>query len=399
MSSLKQPIIGVFVDHQVIIVLNKQKDKFKSYHRIAELAKSSREAGVTLYFFSFKNFDFRQKLIFGTYFDKGSKKWKQTYYPLPHVLYNRCAGGGASKLIVEHILDILDEHQVIKVNSKSYFDKWEVYQDLSQIPEVSKYLPYSVMYKKDSDLKKFLKRNNEVYLKGVRGGRGKWIFRIRKLPNGDFEYGYHGNNMVIVEVKRWDDLVQIIHKFYGKRKFIIQKAINLMTLQDSKIDFRAELQRDGKGELEIIGVCARIGKGKSPITIHSSAYPIEYFFKEFLHYSEEEVNELMGRINEFLVTIYHALEKVYGLFGEIGIDFGIDQDGEIWFIEPNSKSAKVSLMKAYDQETFHKAFLNPVLFSKYLYKKRKEEISKKNSSKSIDRHRDHDGEGGNNGEA
>jgi hypothetical protein len=394
LSTIKRPIIGVFVDHSVIIFLNKQIDKFKSYQRILELAKSSREAGVTLYFFSINNFDFREKLIFGTYFDKHSKKWKQTYYPLPDVLYNRCAGGGARKLIVEHILDILDEHQVIKVNSKSYFDKWEVYQDLSQIPEVSKYLPYSVMYKEDSDLKKFLKLNNEVYLKGVRGGRGRWIFRIRKQPNEYFEYGYHVNNMVIVEVKKWNDLVQKIHRFYGEREFIIQKAINLITLQDSKVDFRAELQRDGKGELKIIGVSARMGKWKSPITIHSSAYPIEYFFKEFLHYSEEKVNELMGRINSFLVTIYHALEKVYGLFGEIGIDFGIDQDGEIWFIEPNSKSAKVSLMKAYDEETFHKAFLNPMLFSKYLYKKRKEEISKKNSSKSIDRDRDRHSEGG-----
>ncbi len=371
LSTLKRPIIGVFVNHSVIKVLNKQKDKFKSYHRIIELAKSSREAEVTLYFFSFYNFDFNQKLIFGTYFDKDSKKWKQKYYPLPDVLYNRCAGGGASKLIVEHILDILDEHQVIKVNSKSYFDKWEVHQDLSEIPEVSKYLPYSVMYKEESDLKKFLKRNNEVYLKGVRGGRGKWIFRIRKQPNGYFEYGYHGNNKVIVEVKKWDDLVEKIQKFYGKRKFIIQKAINLITLQDSIIDFRAELQRDGKGKLKIIGVSARMGKWKSPITIHSSAYPIEYFFREFLHYSEEKVNELMERINEFLVTIYHSLEKVYGSFGEIGIDFGIDQDGEIWFIEPNSKSAKVSLMKAYDKKTFHKAFLNPLCFSKYLYKKKR----------------------------
>ncbi|MDQ0157915.1 YheC/YheD family protein [Robertmurraya andreesenii] len=69
----------------------------------------------------------------------------------------------------------------------------------------------------------------------------------------------------------------------------------------------------------------------------------------------------------YSITIYESLEKVYGTFGEIGIDFGIDQAGEIWFIEPNSKSAKVSLMKAYDQETFHQAFVNPLLYAKYLY--------------------------------
>ena len=67
---------------------------------------------------------------------------------------------------------------------------------------------------------------------------------------------------------------------------MIQKAIDLIKINDSKVDFRAELQRDGEGKINIIGVSARIGESQSPITIHSSAYPIEKFFKEFLFYSD-----------------------------------------------------------------------------------------------------------------
>ena len=367
MMPLKRPIVGTFINHSVITRLKKQNYKFNSYKRIQELAKASVDAGVTLFFFSIKDFDFKRNVILGTSFDIDSNQWKQDYFPLPDVLYNRRAGGGSNKFIAEHIEDVLDEHQVIKVNSQSYFDKWEVYQDLSQINEVRKYLPYSVMYQEESDLRKFLKKNNEAYLKGVRGGRGRWIFRIRKKPEGKFEYSYYVNKMFTGQAESWDDLVREIHKFFGERKFIIQKGINLIKINDSKIDFRAELQRDGEGKINIIGVCARIGKSRSPITIHSSAYPIEIFLKEFLYYPDITLKELMARVHRFLFTIYESLEKVYGTFGEIGIDFGIDQDGEIWFIEPNSKSAKVSLMKAYDQETFHQAFLNPLLFSKYLY--------------------------------
>lgn len=369
-NTSNRPVIGVFVDHAVIRRLIKQKSLFKSYPRLEALAKASFEADVTLYYFSTNNFDFMQNLVFGTSFNFQLNKWEQQYFPLPDVLYNRRAGGGPSRFIFEHIEQIFEERQVVKINSKSYFDKWEVYQDLSQVSKVRKYLPYSVVYEQERHLKKFLKKNDEAYLKGVRGGRGKWIFRVRKLPEGKFEYSYYVDDVLSIGQVEWAELIEEIQKFYGERKFIIQKAINLLKVEDSKVDFRAELQRDGEGKLNILGVCSRIGISQSPITIHSSAYPIEYFFKEFLQYSDEKINKLTGKIHKFLTKIYKALEKVYGVFGEIGIDFGIDQDGEIWFIEPNSKSAKVSLMKAYDDETFYHAFLNPVLFSKYLFYKK-----------------------------
>lgn len=372
---LKRPIVGTFIHYSLITRLKKQNYKFKSYNRLLELAKASVEAGVTLFFFSIKDFDFKQNVIVGTSFDIGSNQWKQDYYPLPDVLYHR-ASEGSNKFIIEHIEDILDQHQVIRVNYQSYFDKWEVYRDLSQIDEASKYLPYSVLYQEVSDLKNFLKQNNEAYLKGVRGGRGRWIFRIQKKPKGKFEYSYYVSKTITGQAESWEDLVKEIFKFFGERKFIIQKEIDLIKINDSKVDFRAELQRDGEGKINIIGVSARIGKKQSPITIHSSAYPIELLLKEFLYYPDNVLKELMAKIHQFLFTIYESLEKVYGTFGEMGIDFGIDQDGDIWFIEPNAKSAKVSLMKAYDQETFHQAFVNPLLFSKYLYMKKSNESDK-----------------------
>lgn len=260
MRTLKRPIIGTFVNHSVIRRLKKQDYEFNSYQRIIGLSKASVDAGVTLYYFSVRDFDLKRNVILGTIFDIDSNQWKQYYFPLPDILYNRRAGGGSNKYIGEHIENVLNEHQVIKVNSQSYFDKWEFYQDLSQNTEVRKYLPYSVMYQDESDLEDFLKLNNEAYLKGVRGGRGRAIFRVRQQPTGKFEYSYFVDNMFIDEAECWDDLVREVHKFFGKRKFIIQKAIKLIKVNESNIDFRAELQRDGEGKVNIIGVCARIEK-------------------------------------------------------------------------------------------------------------------------------------------
>ena len=132
MRTLKRPIIGTFVNHSVIRRLKKQDYEFNSYQRIIGLSKASVDAGVTLYYFSTNNFDFKRNLILGTSFDIDSNQWKQDYFPLPDILYNRRSGGRSSKFIGEHIEHVLNEHQVIKVNSQSYFDKWEVYRDLSQ---------------------------------------------------------------------------------------------------------------------------------------------------------------------------------------------------------------------------------------------------------------------------
>lgn len=360
MITLKKPIVGVFMNHSIIRKLGKQNYNFKSYPRIIELAKASHETDVTLYFFSSKNFDFKQKRVLGTFYDTESARWRQKEFPLPDVLYNR---RGSSK----NIETILEQHNVLKINSKSHFNKWEVHQNLSSIANMKEYLPYTKMYKQEADLTEFLETHDEAYLKGILGGRGRWIFRVRKLPEGSYEYSYFVHNLVVGQCDNWDDLIRKVQKFYGNRTFVIQKAIDLIHIEDRKIDFRAELQRTSNEEIQIIGVCARIGKSKSPITIHSSAYPLEVFLKDFLYLSEDDIQQITKKIHEFLYSIYTTLEKVFGTFGEIGIDFGLDQSGRLWFIEPNAKSAKVSLMKAYDAQTFHQAFVNPLNFAKYLF--------------------------------
>ena len=265
---------------------------------------------------------------------------------------------------IEHVLE---QRRVLKVNSKSYFDKWEVYRDLSQSSRVGKYLPYTIKYTEEKDLYEFLEDYGEAYLKGVRGGRGEWIMRVRKRSNGNYQYSHFLDKVVVGEVETWEGLIQAINKFFGNRTFVIQKVIDLIRVDNQNVDFRAELQRDGNGQLNIVGVCARIGKSNSPITIHSSAYPLEVFLGKFMNYSDDEIGEMTEKVNEFVVSIYQELEEVYGGFGEIGIDFGLDRKGRIWFIEPNSKSAKVSLMKAYDKKTFHLACANPLFYAKRLY--------------------------------
>lgn len=366
MTKYKRPIIGVYVTRSTTRRLVNGDYDTKSYPRIISLAEAGIMEHTTLYFFSRLKTGSDKNSLVGTYYDISSRTWKQKTFPLPDILYSR--RDSTAKL---H--QYLDQRGIIRFNAQPGFNKWEVYERLHNETAIKHLFPKTVRFNDKSDLIKFLDSEKEVYLKGHHGGRGKWIFRVRKMPKNKLEYSYFRDKMETGLVNDVDELMPEIEKFYVGRPFLMQSAIDTIQLGDSKVDFRAELQRDGRGKLSIVGIAARIGISDSPITIHSSAYPIEVFFEKFLHYSDKKIDKLMSRIKTFLFSIYTTIEKSYGTFGEIGIDFGIDKEHNIWFIEPNSKSAKVSLMKAYDKKTFNRAFLNPVRFCKYLYNQKNRE--------------------------
>lgn len=367
-TDLTRPIIGVFINNNKINKLVNGDDDFKSYPRIYEMARASKEANVTLYYFSTINWEQRteDERLLGTYYDESDSIWKQRLFPIPDVLYDRGGGGKNTRDIAEHIRTIYNQR---KVNSISYFSKWDVFNELKEFPETAHYLPDTKLFEKEEDIRDFFDKYERVYVKAVRGGRGRRVMRVVRLPDGGYQYSYFIDDLEGGIAANLDELLFVIEDFLKGRDFVLQQGIHLMKINDSNVDFRAELQRNGQGELEILGISARIGHHNSPITIHSSAYSLEEFFQLFSSYSDEEFHQLKTKIVDFLQVIYETLERVYGPFGEIGLDFSIDAFGKIWFIEPNAKTAKVSLQKAYDEKTFYKAHLNPLEYGKYVYKK------------------------------
>jgi predicted ATP-grasp superfamily ATP-dependent carboligase len=113
----------------------------------------------------------------------------------------------------------------------------------------------------------------------------------------------------------------------------------------------------------------RVGKERAPITSTrsgSKVYRFEEFFYRILHYRGEQIDELKSRVDKFLLMTYKYIEELYGTFGEIGIDFAIDNDGKIWFIECNAKPGKDTVYLSYDEETAKNAFLKPLKYAMYL---------------------------------
>lgn len=355
-NTISGPILGVSVSEQLIQQLLQQQNPTK----VMQLTKANEHTGFILCFFSNRDVNMKKRSINGTYFNEKKGVWERKEFGYPNIIYRR-------NILPKRFEKELLEQKVKPLNYLHGFNKWNVYEQLSKDKDYFQYLPLTFLYNKPNDLSKMFEISNKVYLKALRGGRGKQVIRAIKLSGGAYEYSYFNNRLFRYKVNSFNDLIKGIVSFFGKRRFLIQQGIDLMTIDDKIVDLRAEVQKNGKGEIIVTAISVRVSQKNAPITTHADIYAFDNFFKDIMHYSEMEIIVLKKRINSFLNITYKAIEKIYGPSGEIGIDIGLDKKGKLWFIECNSRSLKVSFFKAYDQETINQSYQNLLEYGKNIY--------------------------------
>jgi hypothetical protein len=253
-----------------------------------------------------------------------------------------------------------------KINPIYAFNKGDLYEQLNQDENLRPFLPPTENVENMNEIKSMIRKLGKVYVKARRGRKGTQVMRIEKQTNNSYLYSYSIlGRLVRKKVIGLESLEKAINAFFGNKKVIVQQAIDLVTVSSNRlVDFRAELQRNKQGKIDIVGICVRIGRKDSPITTHSEAFRYDTYLKKlFPSYSIPRINALKNKIKAFLVDVYLGVEKQNGKFGEIGIDFAVDKKGKIWLIECNAQSAKVSIVKAYGTKA-RRAFLNPLEYAK-----------------------------------
>ena len=357
------------VSKKSIDSLVKQRD----LTRLKGFIIANKKALTTLYFFSINDVELNHLKISGVYYNDENELLEKKLFPIPDVIFIKSNDMKKLKDLSEIFQKRQSEQKTILINYLNVFNKWDVYLNLSKFNDFKLHLPFTIIYQSPNDLRKMLTLNDNIYLKACIGGRGKQVIRISKIQKHKYKYkyvlSYYRSKLYREVVTGFNNLNRKVLDFYKNKKFIIQQAIDLITINNKIVDLRAEVQRNGNGDITITAIPVRVGKIKSPITTHNKSYTFDYFFSTLLNYSNEEINDLKLRLNKFLINAYSSIEDIYGPVGDIGIDVGLDKKGRLWFIECNSRSLKVSLFKAYDEETINQSFLNILEYAKYRYHK------------------------------
>lgn len=363
------PVIGIFVSNGQVRSANSQNPNF----RLIETMNANKISNSIVYYFSIKDVDFTKEMIRGTCFNELTEEWEKREFPYPDVLYDRGGGTLKSQLDISDYIreELQEDRQLKKINCRYYFDKWDVHKKLLDRKEMIEYLPYTMQYNGKESLEEMFDLSSRLYIKDRFGNNGIGVARIIKYSDTDFELSNFLMKSNIYKLSSLSELIDKIDEVFEDKKLIVQTAINLIQVNNHNIDMRATVQKDGEGMLNVIALPVRAGKEKCPITTTRSGaavYAFDDFFKRQYSFSGEEIEKLKSKISEFLFTCFNCVQDAYGNFGELGIDFALDKDFKLWFIECNAKPGKDTLYLSYDDETITKAFLNPLEYAKFLWR-------------------------------
>ena len=276
----KPVLIGVLLNNRKLI-----HTANPSLMRLKMLDQANNQPNVAIFLFCLEDVLYDGEMISGYYYNQETGRWRNKLFPFPDVLYFRGAATGYPREQFQLFEKMVNDKNIRKVNNLVAFNKWEVHKVLSGNETLAPHLPETVLYQGQTHvIMEMLQRYGKVYLKACRGRQGKQVMRIRQLTRDYFEYRYYINKLHAHRVSFYR-LFHLIDQFFQGKSFIVQQPIDLIAIDDQKVDLRAELQRNGKGQLEIVAIPVRVGKKNAPITTHSTSHCFEDFFINQLGYS------------------------------------------------------------------------------------------------------------------
>lgn len=116
------------------------------------------------------------------------------------------------------------------------------------------------------------------------------------------------------------------------------------------------MQRPGS-EWIISGMAARVASGSRYVTNFSKGGHPKTLSKVLLRlfsYDEDKASDYKRKLKKIALTVAETLEKRFPGLCELGLDFGIESDGHIWFIEANTRPAHKLFTKLPDKEMLYR---------------------------------------------
>ena len=245
---------------------------------------------------------------------------------------------------------------------REFINKWEMYKLLTLHSIKNIQIPETRLFAKDS-LASMLTDYPLLYIKSIATWGGKDISTVQK--NGSFfEWTIQGREVVVF--KDFEEVYNQIDQFYHDKNAIIQRGIPAINYYGRPFDIRSHLYKEMDGSWIYAGDLIRIGGEGSLVSnigiSNGSVKPTDeliplLFPKQDHHFSKEILKTVSFEICKIL--------DQYHFFTEVGLDFALDQNGNLWIIEVNTDDLKggpdpelFSLLpdqSAYERIVNHKA--------------------------------------------
>jgi len=298
----------------------------------------------------------------------GRGVWVSSLYPLPDVVYDRVSTrSGEARDQIRNTKIRLMQQPYLSYFNPSFLNKWKVHQMLLTNPWLHKHLPETRPLTTEN-LEEMLRMYRTVYVKPSNGSLGLGIIRVTKDQKGTLNYVVHRTKRFRSSADNADDFIARTRKIRGDKPYIVQQGIDLATYHGSSFDIRIIYQKNRQGQWQIGKKFARVaakGSAVSNLSSGGKALPTKILMRAIFRKSDL-IEEKNRQILEVCYQVAQTIEKTSQMiYGELGLDLGLDKSGHIWLIEVNSKPRK-STETQLSKTIMRNALKRPLEYSTYL---------------------------------
>jgi len=343
------------------------------------LSKIGQNLPAQVYMFTPSSINWANRTTCGFIYQQLSPEhgiWSSSLYPLPDVIYDRISSRtGEARPGIKNTKRKLMKLPYLKYFNPSFLDKWKVHKLLVTNADLIPYLPETQLLSASS-MKDMIMKHKTLYLKPCNGSQGNGIIKVICNDEGKLKYTVYRNGR---RAGHADNPVDFMKRSGAARKgkpYIVQQGLNLSTFNESPFDIRIIYQKNHEGEWKISKQFVRVaprGSSVANLSRGGRAETSKRVFASILNGNkkliEDKHDELRKLCSMVAVTLESSSKKLYG---ELGLDIGIDKGGKFWLIEVNSKPRKTTETEL-SQGIVHNTFRRPLQYAIHLagFKKHK----------------------------
>jgi hypothetical protein len=326
------------------------------------------QSGLRLFAFAPWTWDKQSDSVKGWTWCTQKQRWESSLQKLPSVVYDR-SWPETQEEKQRYRASIVRIHAGKKLTflNGSLPNKGKVYEILSRDWALRSFLPPTALYKGTDSLALWLSKHRySVFLKPIAGSQGKRVISVQRMDNGQIQLtGRQGNNEPFaLRCGDETEALRRVARWIGHRTYIMQPMLDLRGPSGEPFDVRVLIQKNLKGLWTVTGIAARKGApGSVTSNLHGGGVAVPPQELLALLFGEKRGSELLQELNRASFLIVACLEESWGRFAEIGLDFGIDRSGRIWFLEANSKPGR-SAMGSIGKDAAHHAAEQPLSYAR-----------------------------------
>ena len=333
---------------------------------ITQLAKVAQQQHITVCRFLPEQIDIEAKKIQAERFDSEQGKWIADTIPFPDFIYDRSFHSLTRETTeVTKKINELKQHSIFL--GYGLPSKWEVYEALKDHPLLQAFFPKTARIQTAEDLWKQLEEHERIFLKPIFGARGMGIYLIKKLDAGavvtmtkkgeKYERVFQSRS----QLNKW--MTRLLHKY----SYLCQPYLELATEENYPFDLRVLLQKNRRNQWVERGRGIRLGQ-KNSITANIATgglfLPITTFIKQYPNTIPLAAEQT---IHHILRTLPDQVETKFNRLFELGIDLGVDRNGQVWILDINSKPGRKIVQTLYPTQ-YQQLYQAPILYCQYLSK-------------------------------